>query len=44
MGSCALASCLVLQGIGRKTRTLVRRESIEVFVEDRENYALSITR
>jgi EmrB/QacA subfamily drug resistance transporter len=43
MGSCALVSCLVLQGIGRKAPT-VRRESIEVFVEDRERYALAVSR
>jgi len=34
MGTCGLASCLVLQGIPRKSR--VRIESVEVFVEARE--------
>jgi hypothetical protein len=44
MGACALTSCLILQGIGPKTRTVVRRESIEVFVEDRETYGLAVSR
>jgi len=41
MGSCALLSCLVLQGIGRKAT--MERESLEVFVED-EPYVLAPSR
>jgi MFS family permease len=41
MGSCALISCLVLQGIGRKAT--MERESLEVFVED-EPYVLAPSR
>jgi EmrB/QacA subfamily drug resistance transporter len=42
MGVCALLSCLILQGIGRKVK--VRRRSIEVFVAERETYALAASR
>ncbi len=42
MAACGLTSCLVFQGIGR--RNTPRRESIEVFVEERETYALALTR
>jgi EmrB/QacA subfamily drug resistance transporter len=41
MGSCALLSCLVLQGIGRKAT--MEQESLEVFVED-EPYVLAPSR
>ena len=41
MGSCALLSCLILQGIGRKAT--MERESLEVFVED-EPYVLAPSR
>jgi EmrB/QacA subfamily drug resistance transporter len=41
MGSCALLSCLVLQGIGRKAT--LERESLEAFVED-EPYVLGPSR
>jgi EmrB/QacA subfamily drug resistance transporter len=41
MGSCALLSCLVLQGIGRKAT--MERESLEVFVED-QPYVLAPSR
>ena len=41
MASCALLSCLVLQGIGRKAT--MERESLEVFVED-EPYVLAPSR
>jgi EmrB/QacA subfamily drug resistance transporter len=42
MGSCALLSCLVLQGIGRKVK--VARPSVEVFVAERETYALAVSK
>ena len=42
MGSCALLSCLVLQGIGRKVQ--VTRPSVEVVLPERETYALATSR
>jgi hypothetical protein len=42
MGSCALLSCLILQGIGRKVK--VARPSVEVFVAERETYALAVSK
>ena len=42
MGSCALVSCIILQGIGRKAT--VRSETAPVLVEAPEDYALALSR
>jgi EmrB/QacA subfamily drug resistance transporter len=44
MGVCALTSCLVLQGIGRRNTTKVRGESIESFVQERDIYSLALSK
>jgi hypothetical protein len=44
MGACALTSCLILQGIGRKHARHLAPEASQANLTDPEPYALAVSR